>query len=382
MATAVTNSRGEVIACRRDSLLVRDVPLSAWVSMLRDPQNIFGKAFEIRDEQSALPVMELFRELELPEEAVPHGPVSLLEAVLPYIEDAESKASVEYQIGRFLQDQAKYAEVATARAKEWLQFEKELADSLHSGWATPAIEGFIGSLQHQWGDDDLALIKGHDMDGQYAMSRGLAARLEKAKQNLLHGIAAVETGNDKVMEQMDEAQARELQEQITFLRILEASGVSAEEIAMQQASLNRTVAQHNLVVGGGCAGENRAKFKDGPDDGTDGEAADEDGTRSQAADPENKSSWKWKSGVCRVPRCGSPKPTKVGPCDVCVNCQHAFDRGQDPTKSILAPVAKETPSATDHVDDLLRGLSEQFEKQQRSEEIPVSIGRSALALVG
>lgn len=43
-------------------------------------------------------------------------------------------------------------------------------------------------------------------------------------------------------------------------------------------------------------------------------------------------SWQWKNGRCRVPNCPSPKPTKIGPCSVCRNCQHQSDKGADLTK--------------------------------------------------
>lgn len=46
-----------------------------------------------------------------------------------------------------------------------------------------------------------------------------------------------------------------------------------------------------------------------------------------------KSTWKWKSGVCRVEACPTrPGKTKIGPCDVCSRCQSKFDKGIDPTK--------------------------------------------------
>jgi hypothetical protein len=59
---AVRDAYGEVVARRLESLLVSDIPLDAWVAMLKDSCNIFGGAFELKDEGSALSVMELFRE--------------------------------------------------------------------------------------------------------------------------------------------------------------------------------------------------------------------------------------------------------------------------------------------------------------------------------
>lgn len=51
---------------------------------------------------------------------------------------------------------------------------------------------------------------------------------------------------------------------------------------------------------------------------------------------EGKTNWKWKSGVCQVETCFSrPGTTLVGPCSVCKDCQHAFDKGRDPTKVSL-----------------------------------------------
>lgn len=48
---------------------------------------------------------------------------------------------------------------------------------------------------------------------------------------------------------------------------------------------------------------------------------------------DSKESWTWKQGVCRVPKCPTrPKPTDIGPCQVCRGCQAKFDKGEDPTK--------------------------------------------------
>jgi hypothetical protein len=38
-----------------------------------------------------------------------------------------------------------------------------------------------------------------------------------------------------------------------------------------------------------------------------------------------KEPWAWKKGTCRIKKCASPKPTEVGPCSVCRNCQAKFD---------------------------------------------------------
>jgi hypothetical protein len=56
---------------------------------------------------------------------------------------------------------------------------------------------------------------------------------------------------------------------------------------------------------------------------------------------EGKESWSWKKGICRVSDCPTrPGKTKVGPCDVCVSCQHLFDKGKNPAKEYTLRKAK------------------------------------------
>ena len=43
--------------------------------------------------------------------------------------------------------------------------------------------------------------------------------------------------------------------------------------------------------------------------------------------------WVWTKGLCRVSGCPSrPKRTVIGPCSVCVGCQHLFDKNKDPAR--------------------------------------------------
>jgi hypothetical protein len=352
---------------------VRDIPLDAWTGMLKDPTNIFGRAFDIRDERSALSVMELFKQFELPDDYLPNGPVDLVAAVLPYIEDPLSRLSVETQLERFKADQVLYAETAEQKAAEWLQFDKELAESLFKGTATFEIRRFIAMFQHQWGDKDLALIQNHSLgDSQYLMTRELAARLEKAQQNILNNIAAIKTGNDAVLRQTDERTARALKETIEYIEVLRNSGVPPAELYRVSADLNRQIARQNFNVGGGCSGDNKGEFKVGPD-GSDGNEAD--GSAESSAD---KKDWKWKTGVCQIDSCPSPKPTLVGPCSICRNCQHQFDKGLDPTKTVAAN--QKPRNATSHIDDLLRQISKDMESEPKPPKVaPEQAGRLALA---
>lgn len=368
----LTDKDGNVVGRRLESLLVRDIPLESWVAMLRDPNNIFGTAFDVRDERSALSVMELFKDMDLPEEKVPEGPVTLVDAVLPYVADEAAQASVTEQLKRFRSDQALYKEKAEEKATEWLEFEKALASSLNQQVATYDIKRFISMLQHEWNEDDLHTIYCHEQpDGEYAMTRRLAAVLERAKRNLLAGIAAIQTGNDKVLNQMDGATARKLREQADFIDILRTNNTPPQEIAEMYANLNRSVARQNLKTGGGCMGESNADFgnsKISPD----GSLSAEEGKG------EESKVWTWKKGVCRVTNCPSPKPTEVGPCSVCRGCQHKFDAGQDPTKVKTSRV--ETVASTEHIDLLLSGLSSLFEKEKERQSKKSKKRAGALAL--
>lgn len=322
---AITNKSGEVIARRLESLLVSDIPLDAWVALLKDPHNMFGGVLHVRDEASALSVMELFRDLELPEASILDGPVALVAAVLPYIKDEAARASVWRQLDGFRKDQAFYKAQAEHTSQEWLEFELELAKSLKFGEATPDIRRLIITLQDKWDDETLQIIQNHQLENaEFIMTKQLAAVLERAKRNILGSIAALATNNEKVLTQVDAVTAQSLQDNIRFLAIMQANGAQAHELAALQAQLERRVAAQNFRVGGGCMGENQADFQR-PDGGLG------DRLEGQSAESDKKD-WKWKLGKCQVKSCPSPKPTEVGPCSVCRRCQHMFDAGKDPTK--------------------------------------------------
>lgn len=345
---AITNSRGEVVGRRLESLLVRDIPLEAWVAMLKDPNNIFGKAFALEDEQSALPIMKLFRELELPEIKLPEGPVSLVAAVQRYIDDFEAYNSVERQLAGFRRDQQLYEAQAELSASEWLQFEIELARSRKLGKATLPVRAMIATLQDQWGDEQQAVIRKHELgNAEYKMTRELEATLEQAKRNLIMGKAGIATNNEDILAQLQPAEARQLHDEIRSLQVLwENQIISGHEYARAQAGLERKLAGRNLKGGGGCAGDASGGFRNG-------ESGDGDMRAEAENEPRQQSDWekgkrKWKKGKCQVKACKSPQPTEVGPCSVCKRCQAVFDGGGDPTKPGFVDMfaAKEPEPAT------------------------------------
>lgn len=333
----ITDKEGNVQKRVLKSLLVREIPLGAWVAMLQDPANLFHKSIAVDDPDSALSVMRLHRELELPLDALPEGPVGVVEAVLPYIADPEVRQKVAEQLVLFRGDQHDMQRKAENISDRWLAFEAALADSLAIGEATFEIKGFIVGLQQHWGKEDLEVILSHQQPNcQYRMSRELAAVLESAKQNVLWTSAAVVTDNEEVLRQMTPQAAAEIRQNEMLIQIAQHNGYDIRAI---EAENNRLAATQNVRVGGGCPGSNTTKFRT-EGDGTDPSAS------AEAAE-EQSETWIWKQGVCQVQSCSTrPGKTEVGPCSVCRKCQARFDRGEDPTKDKVVepkPVKNQKP---------------------------------------
>lgn len=361
---AVTDERGEIVGRKMQSLLVRDISLNSWIAMLEDEGNIFGRSFDIENRESALSIMKLFGQLDIPEAALPEGPVTLVEAVLPYIENAATRKSVQHQLDAFRGDQSFYAEQAEKKAKEWSVFDVELAKSLETEEASFAIRRHIISLQHEWNEESLEIIERHaEGDAGYKMTRELAALLERSKRKELEGKIAVITGNEEAVAGVSEADRQEIIRQDAEIESMIARGMSAEQIQAAQMSLARRVIVQNIQTGGGCSGsvrnafgrvgENESEAMLEPDAELMRGVGENDNPYEQRG-KKGKSIWKWKSGVCQVRSCPTrPGATKVGPCSVCVRCQHKFDMGIDPTREIEEP---KKPDSTKVVANVIRPL--------------------------
>jgi hypothetical protein len=50
---------------------------------------------------------------------------------------------------------------------------------------------------------------------------------------------------------------------------------------------------------------------------------------------DGKENWPFRKGICVVKDCPSPKPTEVGPCSVCRNCQTLFNKYPNINPSII-----------------------------------------------
>lgn len=346
------------------SLLVRDVPLEAWVRMLADPGNIFSKSIAVEDEESALSVMQAHRELEVDLSKLSKGPVTILEEVVRYIDDEPTKNKVQAQIGKYYGDQELMRQQAEFKAGQWLEFECELAESLAIGRPTSAIKGFIASMQTVCNAGELEVISRHSLgcDLEYVMTRELAVVLEKMKQNTLWGGAAVLTGNTSVIKQIKHDALAQIQrnEQAMFIAYQQGHDISA-----LMAQNSRLIGGANIKVGGGCAGTSSRMQEADPT-----KPLDPLKSEREASDSPSSSGWesspnsrKWKKGVCRVQSCSTrPGATEVGPCSVCKSCQAKFDKGEDPTKE--PPVRMESSRGTTSViDELLE------RKRQKKEEV-------------
>jgi hypothetical protein len=256
------------------SLLVRAIPLTAWVRMLRDPQNIFKKAVWIDDEESALSVMKVHKQLEVPEAVLPEGVISLVEAVLPYL-DTQARAAVEQQLHLFRTNQGGLHDKAMNIANRWLSFETALADSLYTGYATEEVEGFIRDLAFQWNGEMAAeIMENTDSYGRINMNRSLAAKLEISRQNTLWVSAAVITKNERVLKQLAPDIAQQIYVNEMFLQTMIAGGASARDMQQVESQNSKAIATQNVEAGGGCPGSGKGLFgsSNNPSNGTEGGA--------------------------------------------------------------------------------------------------------------
>lgn len=384
---------GRVIGRRMQSLLVRDIPLESWVEMLKDPNNLFGKALDVEDEASALGVMELFNQLDLPEAAVPEGPVTLVAAVMPYIRDEGLRASVERQLTKYREDQENLRREALATAKEWLKFETALADGLETGTMPAEVMRLVMIFQSQWTAESRQLLKSHERGSGYRMSEALAAHLEQAWQKAYLGEVAAAVGDERALKDVDHSTAQRLQEKAREIRKLQQEGASPATIAAMRAAQLRDVVQSNVRAGGGCSGENAFEFANANNrEGGSGSVSDGAATGTNA----NNASKRSQEGigdvhmaVCRTDGCPSkPSKTRVGGCDVCLrHCQPLWDKGINPEKVYQNYVSSEPAPVKAAGEKQYIGLfrSEKKDKAAAADKMSLAqkeSGKFALAGVG
>jgi hypothetical protein len=247
------------------SIMVREVPLRAWVRMLRDPNNIFGKTINIDDETSAVSVMKAHRQLELPEACLPEGVISLVEAVLPYV-PADKQRRIYEQLQLFRSNQTEMHRQAENIADRWLDFEVALADSLHGGFANEYVQQFITDLAFQWDEVFVSEIMAHTQtDGSIRMTRPLAAKLEASRRNILWVAGGVLTKNERIVSQLSTQVVQQIFVNELFIQTMMSEGQRAEEIHQVELQNNQVIAEQNVKAGGGCPGEHQGAFRTNPE---------------------------------------------------------------------------------------------------------------------
>lgn len=247
----------EIRGMHLESLLIRDIPLSAWIEMANDPNGLFQGKVTVPYVDSALPIMRAHREMHVPSDLLPEGPVSVVAAVLPYIKDSQLYAKVADHLHMFrtLNQRDAYQQ-AEAVALRWRAFEIELADSLYNNIATPGVLEFIASVRDYLSPETNKLLAEHiDAEtGTLGMTRTLAASLEAARRNTLWGSAAVLAGDEGVLAQLPEADAKRVREIGIILQLGDTSGFNIYQRAVLEAESNRIIARNNISVGRGCPG--------------------------------------------------------------------------------------------------------------------------------
>ncbi len=261
------------LALEMRSMLPRDVPISAWISMANDPNGLFGGRVQVPEAESALSLMCAHREMILPSEAVPDGPLSVLEAVVPYIDDPEVRAKVEEHIRRFrMFDQVGGFELAQRFGARIHGCIVEIADSLHDGRATAGVVEFIGSLYDKLNSDTKALVEAARLyDGSLGMNRELAAALMQARRHTVWVSAAVNSHNEAVAKQLPAQVTADIRGRDLQIQAALAAG-DHERAAQLEAENDRQIASYKVKVGGGCPGKNNGVFEA---DSSDTESDDE-----------------------------------------------------------------------------------------------------------
>jgi len=306
---------GNVIGKFMQSMLIKDIPLSAWVSLLQDKNNIFGKSIAVTDDGSALSVMKTHAELEIPEAQLANGVLDIARSTLDYMDDAD-RLKVEQQLDLFSADQSKIHEKSELIAARWLGFEIELANSLEHGYATLEITEFIASLSGSWNEYIENLIQDRtDKDGNLAIDRLLALELEKAKRNTLWVSAAVSVGNQDIIDQIGYKNSKLIADNEVKINTMTYAG-DLDYITLNHMSNmnNNLIARQNISIGSGCGGAVKGAFLINSID-------------NYQMNATQQKDWIWTMGKCIVGSCSSKGSiVKVGPCNVCESCQNKFDK--------------------------------------------------------
>ncbi len=337
-----------------ESMLIRDIPLQAWVAMLNDPNNIFGKSIQVEDPESALSVMKVFPELTLKQEDLKNGVLDIAEAAAEYIADPELKQKVEQALPKY-QHQEEMELDAQRHGSEWLDFELELAKSRKFGLVTFDIKRFIYTNQHHWSDEDRqTILFAQDDDANFIMSDELAAVCENAYKKIAEIKIVSVHAPEHLANQVGEEVATEIQNQ---QRIATEAFVNNIPLLFDPYAVNILNLNYQSRDAG-CAG---------------GTISSETTSQQETESKQEKSTY-WKKGVCRIKACSSrPGTTEVGPCRICKNCEAEFNAGRDPSKQEPSQPPTDSKSALGAI-ELVPFI---IKKQQEDDKPPQKIRLAA-----
>lgn len=312
------------------SMLVRDIPLQAWVDMLADPDNIFGKSVVVENTEKSLSVMRVFNQLTVPVGQI-SSPLEITQCAATYIKDDMLRKKVEKELEKY-RDQEVMDRDARQYGSEWLQHSQELAESLETGEPTSYVKAYVyGKNQHVWCKEDLKVIdESHDSKGNLIMTRALAAVIENLQRKLMEMRIASLHAPEFMLRQVGAENLQKIQE---FERVsLHPAMFDQRRLIDMQTQATFLSSLDFESANRGCSGGAKSAVAT--------DVLQSLGLKSsselETSNPETSNSEKItfdKRGVCRVQSCRTrPGETNVGPCSVCKICQDKFDAGEDPTK--------------------------------------------------
>lgn len=304
---------GETIK-KIESIRVFDVPLDAWAKLLHDPNNMFGRSIELDDSDSALSVLKTHSQTYVPLSRLPNGPVSVFEAVMPYISDSKPLVSAQNQLERFHEDQDELRRNVEHIAQERLKMQVELAESLHNKIASKYVQYWLDAYEDKLKGQAPLLIKmNRRTDGKLTMDEELELALlaSKINKSILWAKAGIVTGNDDILKAVSTELVTIVRREHTFAM---NNDLSWEQRQAQQEASNFQIAMANLKVGGACSGTIEDMF------GQDKTDSLKSSLESLFGEQEYDFDQEMYCVACQAPPKMGAKKKMCGPCGICEPC--------------------------------------------------------------
>ena len=314
-----TNQAGEVETKVTESIQVFDVPLSAWVSLVETPGALVEESVPVEPPNSALALLKTHRQLYVPLEQLPQGPVSVLEAVKPHITDPEALVSVERQLEKFEADQEDLRQKVEQASLERVKFLSELTNSRKEEKATEYIASYIDVHKEQFKGQQKVLVDFmRKADGTYKMNDQFAKICSGVNKTIVAARAGVAAENEEVFNKLNDP---DLVERIHRENVFFANNnISWEQQLHMRQGSNQGIAASNLRPRGGCAADMGDIF--GSEDSTKQLEKDAKDAFGPADDEEEPYGFdeKMYCVVCQAPPKADEAKKMCGPCGICEGC--------------------------------------------------------------